>query len=149
MSTTGRLQTCLPPLAFATSLILATGAGAGERPQVGLDLDAFSDKAVTTQLGSSRPSADVARCWKRDGRFVPLFSRFTGNPKSQPFVYRLTEGGRLYERITLTRDAQGLAVATVEISPRYDAGWSAMVERDRLEPLRRCLGPAPAALARP
>lgn len=149
MSTTGRLRTYLPPIAFAVSLILATGAWAGDRPQVGLDVDAFADKAVITQLGSSRPSADVARCWKRDGRFVPIFSRFTGSPKAPPFVYRLSEGGRLYERITLTPDAHGFAVATVEISPRYDAGWSAMVERDRLEPLRRCLGPAPVALVRP
>jgi hypothetical protein len=130
-------------------MILATAAGAGERPQVGLQAEAFSDKAVTSQLTSSRPAEDVARCWKRDGRFVPIFSRFTGSPKGQPYVYRLAEGGRLYERITLSPDAQGFAVATVEISPRYDAGWSAMVERDRLEPLRRCLGPAPVALARP
>lgn len=131
------------------ALFLTAPAGAAERPQVGLGIDDFASGAVVTQLSSARPLADVARCWKRDGRFVPLFSRFTGAPKTPPFVYRLTEGGRLYERITLTPDARDFAVAIVEISPRYDAGWSAMVERDRLEPLRRCLGPAPTASIQP
>lgn len=136
-------------LAVAACLAAGAPAAAGERPQVGLAVDEFATSAVVTRLVSSRPSADVARCWKRDGRFVPLFTRFTGKPAAPPFVYRLTEGGRLYERITVTPDAQGLAVAVVEVSPRYDAGWSAMVERDRLEPLRRCLGPTPTALVQP
>jgi|GEM_PF-3932697 len=140
---------CAALLAFATSILLVSSAGAVERPQVGVALDDFASSAVITRLSSSRPSEDVARCWKRDGRFVPLFSRFTGAPKAPPFVYRLAEGGRLYERITLTPDALGFAVAIIEISPRYDAGWSAMVDRDRLEPLRRCLGPAPTALIQP
>ena len=129
------------------ALSTATSASAQTKPQVGMGPDDFADAALVTRLESDRPLADVARCWKRDGRFVPLFTRFSGRPPAAPVVYRLTEGGRLYERVTLTADAKGAAIAMIEISGRYDAGWTAMFERDRLEPLQRCLGPAANAAA--
>ena len=133
-------------LAVLSGLLIQASAHAAA-PQVGLAEPAFTAGAQRVDLTSSRPLADVVRCWRRDAEFAPLFSKFTGKAAEGAYGYSLKEGGRIYERITLTaRDPSG-SRAVIELSPAYDAGWSAMVEKDRLEPLRRCLGVAPVSAA--
>lgn len=133
-------------LAVLSGLLIQASAHAAA-PQVGLADPAFTAGAQRVELTSKRPLADVVGCWRRDADFAPLFSKFTGKAAEGAYGYSLKEGGRIYERITLTAVDPSGSRAVIELSPAYDAGWSAMVEKDRLEPLRRCLGVAPVSAA--
>jgi hypothetical protein len=93
-------------------------------------------------------TADVAACFRTTASFLPG-SRFeplaTGGERYTLFGY-----GLWFEEISFRPAPEGASPGTlveVKSSGAYDAKWTAMFARDRLEPLGHCLGPI--AITRP
>lgn len=123
-------------LSLLASLLFALSACAAAR--VGeIGPDAFDAGAQTVLLSSSRSSAEVARCFDERALLLPT-SQVRFEPDLKRHVYVLRAHDLWLEHATFTDLAAGGSEVRFRFAANYDLRWRQMMERDRLDPLRRC-----------
>lgn len=101
---------------------------------------AFRATGDLTEFVSALPPHEVAACFERDATLLP-FSKVSHDPVDGSIVYRLRYRDMWFEQIVFRSGAEGGSVIELTSSGKYDGGWTAMLVRDRLDPLGRCMGP--------
>lgn len=124
-------------LSLASALII-TLAGCAARPAGSNGVDAFVNDSVPVLLSGPRAAVEAAQCFEEQAKFLPL-SEFSRDPGNGQFTYRLRLTGLWFEQVRITPQDAG-SQAELRVAPNLDAKWLAQLERDRLAPLRRCLG---------
>lgn len=127
----------LTPLSVAAAALISL-AGCAATPAGSRGVDAFSRESTSVVLNGSRGAADAAACFTEQASFLPL-SEFVHDPAGTGFTYRLRVADLWFEQLRITPEGAG-SRAELRVAANLDARWTARLERDRLVPLRRCLG---------
>jgi hypothetical protein len=123
---------------MAALLALSVLAGCASAPVGSAGFDAFMADASPSRLAGSRDAAQAAQCFEDRAKFLPL-STFSRDAATSAFTYRLRVSDRWFEEIRITPEGAG-SRAALRIAPNLDAKWRGQLERDRVVPLRQCLG---------
>jgi hypothetical protein len=94
--------------------------------------------ASPSRLTGSRDAALAAQCFEDRAKFLPL-STFSREAATSAFTYRLRVSDLWFEEVRIRPEGAG-SRAEWRVAPKLDAKWLGQFERDRLEPLRQCLG---------
>lgn len=124
--------------ALLAALALVALAGCASTPAGSVGYDAFMADASPTQLTGTRAAAQAAQCFEDRATFLPL-STFSRDAATMSFSYRLRVSDLWFEEVRITPEGAG-SRAELRVAPNLDAKWLGQFERDRLAPLRQCLG---------
>jgi hypothetical protein len=119
-------------------LALSILAGCASTPAGVAGYDAFKVDASPTRLTGSRDAAQAAQCFEDRATFLPL-SNFSRDAATGAFTYRLRVSDLWFEEVRITPAGAG-SRAELRIASNLDAKWLSQFERDRMGPLRQCLG---------
>jgi hypothetical protein len=130
------------PRALAQPLMaviaLSIMAGCASTPAGSSGYDAFKDDASPARLDGSRDAVQAAQCFEDRATFLPL-STFSRDASTSSFTYRLRVTDLWFEEVRIMPEGAG-SRAEWRLAPNLDARWLAQFERDRMAPLRQCLG---------
>lgn len=124
-------------LLISTAVVVFV-SGCAATPAGSVGAEAFSRDAAPVQLTGPRNASEAALCFEEQGRFLPL-SEFSNDSAAGRYTYRLRIAELWFEQVRITPDGSG-SRAEWRLAPNLDARWRAQFERDRLAPLRTCLG---------
>jgi hypothetical protein len=96
----------------------------------------FRQVATQSSLESTRPAAEVARCFEEQAALLPMTS-FVRDEAAGVTTYRLRGFGYTFEEIDFQTVASGSRM-TIFIAPNVNAKWREDFERDRRTPLEAC-----------
>lgn len=126
------------PRAVLAGLAFALLAGCANGPVGSVGRDAFVTESSSGGLTGMRSASESSDCFEERARFLPL-STFSRDGAASAFVYRLRVSDRWFEEVRIAPEGSG-SRAEWRLAPGLDSRWQAQFERDRLAPLRRCLG---------
>jgi hypothetical protein len=119
-------------------LALSILAGCASTPAGVAGYDAFKADTLPKSMSGSRDAALAAQCFEDRAKFLPL-STFSRDPATTAFTYRLRVSGLWFEEVQITPAGAG-SRAEWRVASNLDGRWLGQFERDRMEPLRQCLG---------
>jgi len=139
-SPTSRPQCGRRPLAQPLMAVMGLSllAGCASTPAGSAGYDAFMVDATPAHLSGSRDAVQAAQCFEDRATFLPL-STFSRDASSTTFTYRLRVSDLWFEEVRITPEDAG-SRAEWRIAPNLDAKWLDQFGRDRMGPLRQCLG---------
>jgi hypothetical protein len=120
-------------IAAVTTLAACSSTPAGSK-----GFDAFMSQAEPSLSSSPREVMQVAQCFEDRATFLPL-SAFARDPSTNTFTYRLRISDLWFEEVRIAPEGEG-SRAEWRVAPNLDDKWLSRFERDRIAPLRRCLG---------
>jgi hypothetical protein len=120
-------------------LALSVLAGCASAPAGSAGYDAFLADAAPKGLSGARDAALAAQCFEDRATFLPL-STFSRDAAMNAFTYRLRVSDLWFEEVRIKPEGTG-SRAEWRVAPQLDAKWLGQFERDRMAPLRQCLGP--------
>jgi hypothetical protein len=121
--------------AVVAALLLSGGCAAQRVGHAsGAELQAAGVESV---IVSEQSAGALARCFESQARLLPM-SSLRYEPDLQQTTYRLAGYGLWLEEASFRDLPAGGAEVRFRHAGNYDARWLENVERDRLEPLRRC-----------
>jgi hypothetical protein len=91
-----------------------------------------------TSLSGSRDAVQAAQCFEDRAKLLPM-STFSRDASTTTFTCRLRVADLWFEEIRIMPEGGG-SRAEWRIAPNLDAKWLDQLERDRMGPLRQCLG---------
>lgn len=135
-------------IARVLAAVVAAGTlSACAAPRVGYpDRAALLAEGEEVVLVGASPAAALARCFEIEARLLP-FSVVRWEPDIAQTTYRLQGFGLWLEEASFRDRPEGGAEIRYRYPANYDARWREGLERDRLEPLRRCAAGTVAASA--
>jgi hypothetical protein len=136
-----QLQRCASAQPLLAAFALSVIAGCASTPAGSAGYDAFMNDALPVSLSGSHDAAKAAQCFEDRAKFLPL-STFSRDASSTAFTYRLRFSDLWFEEVRITPEGTG-SHAEWRIAPNLDARWLGQFERDRMAPLRQCLGVDP------
>jgi hypothetical protein len=137
-STTSQRQPRSTALLLVAGVALSILAGCASTPAGVAGYDAFKADTMPKALIGSRDAALAAQCFEDQAKFLPL-STFSRDPATTAFTYRLRVSDLWFEEVRITPEGVG-SRAEWRVASNLDAKWLGQFERDRVEPLRQCLG---------
>lgn len=127
------LRTLAPLLTAVSVVACAAGTQVGEK-----SAQDFADRTEILELASPAPAAQIARCFETRARLLPL-STVTYEADLRLYRYRLKAYDLWLEEAEFSDIASGGSRVQFRYAANYDNGWRAMLERDRLAPLKACV----------
>lgn len=123
---------------LVASFALSILAGCASTPAGVAGYESFRADAAPKTMSGSRDATLAAQCFEDRAKFLPL-STFSRDANTTAFTYRLRVSDLWFEEVRITPEGLG-SRAEWRVASNLDAKWLSQFDRDRIAPLRECLG---------